>query len=227
MDRMVVSSIIHLHRIHVFDSSCHLASRDSHTILHQHLNDFETSTVIGDSTLTSKVLGSKMWRIESASSMIGPHLVGINCISTITNTSLTTSIASPPLLTSHAKMHLVPLTLAFLALAPRISTGSREASYIGCFSSPVPLSDIGGSIYQSRGLCQQRCSHMSQWVFGLGNSTHCYCGGRIPDASREVGEASCNTPCPGYPPDTCKSCLAPVILYSLISEVDVDGMVCK
>ncbi|KAK8112747.1 hypothetical protein PG984_013273 [Apiospora sp. TS-2023a] len=80
---------------------------------------------------------------------------------------------------------------------------AASLNYVGCFSDPVGLVDIGANVYQSRGLCSNRCSRMDQWVVGLTNGTHCLCGSRVPPTHYLVADGHCNTPCNGYARDSC------------------------
>ncbi|KAK8096694.1 Wsc-domain-containing protein [Apiospora kogelbergensis] len=71
-------------------------------------------------------------------------------------------------------------------------------NYVGCFSHPLGLVDIGPNMYQSRGLCAQRCTQIDQWVVGLTNGTNCLCGSRVPSTHYLVDDGDCNSPCAGY-----------------------------
>ncbi|KAK8859354.1 WSC-domain-containing protein [Apiospora arundinis] len=76
-------------------------------------------------------------------------------------------------------------------------------NYVGCFSDPVGLVDMGSNIYQSRGLCTQRCRQIDQWVVGLTNGTRCLCGTRVPPTHYLVDDGECNSRCSGYAQEFC------------------------
>lgn len=92
-----------------------------------------------------------------------------------------------------------------LPAAAVVVVQAASLNYVGCFSDPVGLVDIGANRYQSRGLCSNRCSQIDQWVVGLTNGTHCLCGSRVPPTHYLVADGHCNTPCNGYAHDSCKS----------------------
>jgi cell wall integrity and stress response component len=84
-------------------------------------------------------------------------------------------------------------------------TGIRTPTYAGCFSQSVPLIWHGPYIYQALGNCQMICDDLQNLVLGLGNGTDCWCGDYLPPENSKVSDDQCNTPCAGYPQDTCKS----------------------
>jgi len=74
----------------------------------------------------------------------------------------------------------------------------------GCFSSTFGLTLAGSTdIYTSKGSCSGLCIANGSTVFGLTNSTWCYCGTTIPPVDTKVTNSSCNTGCPGFPADKC------------------------
>jgi cell wall integrity and stress response component len=74
----------------------------------------------------------------------------------------------------------------------------------GCFSSTLGLKVAGTTdIYTSKGSCSKLCLANGSTVFGLTNSTWCYCGTTIPPVDTQVANSSCNTGCPGFPADKC------------------------
>src|SRR5664279_5379484 len=97
----------------------------------------------------------------------------------------------------------VALLAASLFLGLSIATDDNLPSQ-GCFSSTTGLTlQAQGNIYTSKGTCQKVCSPLGKIVFGLTNSTYCYCGSELPPANSKVDDSSCTTPCPGFPNDTC------------------------
>ncbi|KAK8029946.1 hypothetical protein PG993_011237 [Apiospora rasikravindrae] len=92
--------------------------------------------------------------------------------------------------------------LVCLLLLPALIQAS-SLNYVGCFSSPTGLVDLGPNMFQSRGLCAQRCAQIDQWVVGLTNGTNCLCGSRVPPTHDLVGDGHCNSPCNGYARETC------------------------
>ncbi len=76
----------------------------------------------------------------------------------------------------------------------------------GCFSSTVGLTVANTTdIYTSKGSCSHTCIGLNKPVFGLTNSTWCYCGSDLPPADSKVDNSSCTTPCPGFPANICMS----------------------
>lgn len=79
---------------------------------------------------------------------------------------------------------------------------------IGCFSSPGDLIDMGPHVFQSPGLCYNKCLAIDQPVIGFVNGTNCLCGNTLPPAETRVDDSECNLPCPGYIFNICKSDIA-------------------
>ncbi|KAK7911992.1 hypothetical protein PG985_014473 [Apiospora marii] len=96
-----------------------------------------------------------------------------------------------------------PLALLLPVAVAVVVVQAASLNYVGCFSDPVGLVDIGANMFQSRGLCSNRCFQIDQWVVGLTNGTHCLCGSRVPPTHYLVADGHCNTPCNGYARDSC------------------------
>ncbi|PYH47801.1 WSC domain-containing protein [Aspergillus saccharolyticus JOP 1030-1] len=80
---------------------------------------------------------------------------------------------------------------------------SSAYSFVGCYSEPGELVPAGSYQFQSLGYCQQACDKRNQTVFALHNGDACYCGLSLPSAEAQVPAAQCNTPCAGFPSETC------------------------
>ncbi|RAH84747.1 WSC-domain-containing protein [Aspergillus japonicus CBS 114.51] len=89
--------------------------------------------------------------------------------------------------------------LAILSLA----AFSSASSFVGCYSEPGELVLAGSYQFQSLGYCQQTCDKRNQTVYALHDGNQCYCGDELPPSESEVPAAQCNTPCAGFPSDTC------------------------
>jgi cell wall integrity and stress response component len=88
---------------------------------------------------------------------------------------------------------------------PTASVALNAMTFQGCFSSADPLIDHGPWTYQSRGNCQPICVLLQMPVMALVNGSNCYCGPELPPANSKVDNGECNTPCNGYPPQSCKN----------------------
>jgi len=81
---------------------------------------------------------------------------------------------------------------------------SRALTYKGCFSSNGGATLANDTdIYNSRGQCQKVCIKLEKSVLLVSNAMECWCGNKFPAASTKVDDSSCNTPCAGYPLETC------------------------
>lgn len=81
---------------------------------------------------------------------------------------------------------------------------AQTVSHQGCYGSAGSLTSQGTYIYQSTGYCAVKCKNNGKAVMATTNGTECYCGDALPAASDKVEDSKCNTPCVGYPMDTCK-----------------------
>jgi len=100
-------------------------------------------------------------------------------------------------------------SMALLAHAKDIPTPTatpalNEMTFKGCYSSSEPLEDYGPWTFQSRGNCQPICVLLQQPVMALVNGSDCYCGALLPALDDKVDDGECNTPCNGYPLQSCK-----------------------
>ncbi|KAJ1333685.1 cell wall integrity and stress response component [Microdochium nivale] len=82
----------------------------------------------------------------------------------------------------HAAAELIPMTFC-----ATFNTASMQAN---------------SSIYQSDGLCRDFCS-ASKNAFAIVKDSNCWCSDYTPANSIQVDTNKCNTPCPGFPSDTC------------------------
>src|SRR5205814_8328158 len=90
---------------------------------------------------------------------------------------------------------LLCLTILFIL-------SSAQVTYQGCYSIDDTLVLNDTSIYQSKGRCSgQFCGPQDYPAFGLTAGGACLCGYSIP--GHQVTADKCNSPCPGYPNDTC------------------------
>ncbi|EMF11170.1 WSC-domain-containing protein [Sphaerulina musiva SO2202] len=80
---------------------------------------------------------------------------------------------------------------------------AQTVSHQGCYGSAGSLTSQGTYIYQSTGYCAVKCKNNGKAVMATTNGTECYCGDALPAASDKVEDSKCNTPCVGYPMDTC------------------------
>ncbi|KAI0012118.1 hypothetical protein F4779DRAFT_569452 [Xylariaceae sp. FL0662B] len=95
-------------------------------------------------------------------------------------------------------------TTAFVIPTAFISLMQVHAyRYIGCFGPPTDLGHHFRHIFQSVGLCRDRCGASHQPVMAVTNQTDCLCGAVLPPWNRMVEESYCNTPCAGYARDIC------------------------
>ncbi|RYP71778.1 hypothetical protein DL771_004590 [Monosporascus sp. 5C6A] len=99
------------------------------------------------------------------------------------------------------------LKSALLVLATAAVAAGQAYRYIGCFTEPPEHSRGTPDVFQSVGLCQNRCSGSHQPVAALGNGTDCHCGnldqGQLPPMGLLVDDGYCNLPCPGFYAEMC------------------------
>ncbi|OJZ88964.1 hypothetical protein ASPFODRAFT_476586 [Aspergillus luchuensis CBS 106.47] len=86
--------------------------------------------------------------------------------------------------------------LSFLTTASAYTTA-------GCYSSAGQLTSAGTYQFQSEGYCQQICTKQNKPVFALHNGDECYCGDSLPPSTAKVSSTQCQTPCSGFPSETC------------------------
>jgi len=91
------------------------------------------------------------------------------------------------------------LLIAMSALTARAQSMVAQ----GCFSSSQPLTNQGDATYQSSANCETTCTNMNKPVLGLSNGNLCWCGDMLPAADSQVSDSKCNTPCQGYPQESC------------------------
>src|SRR5437667_12716007 len=90
----------------------------------------------------------------------------------------------------------------FLCLTILFTISSAQVTYQGCYKVDDTLVLNDTSIYQSKGRCSgQICGPQDYPVFGLTTGGGCLCGYSIPE--HQVKGDKCDSPCPGYPNDTC------------------------
>ena len=112
---------------------------------------------------------------------------------------------------SSTSLVLATATIAFLSTTvvnaadpPPDYTASLNDTYIGCFNSAGGLQvQSAKDIYQSTGLCREKCTGLKTKYSGLTNKFFCYCGNTLPSESDQVSNDGCNLNCPGYPKDPC------------------------
>ena len=122
-------------------------------------------------------------------------------------TNMPSIVRSLPLLSA---LPLLANSLAFPVAAAEAPLERRYGAltYVGCFSSPGPLTNSGNFQYQSSGHCQQVCvGGSNQAVLGLTNGNDCYCGMEVPATSDKVDDSSCDDECTGYGQDDCEHTL--------------------
>ncbi|GES65322.1 WSC-domain-containing protein [Aspergillus terreus] len=80
-----------------------------------------------------------------------------------------------------------------------------SAAATACYSSPGQLVPSLHAAFQSRSLCQHHCSKTNHSIAALHNGTACFCGSPadLPPDTAKRPLSDCQTPCPGYPTDTC------------------------
>ncbi|KIW02460.1 hypothetical protein, variant 2 [Verruconis gallopava] len=81
-----------------------------------------------------------------------------------------------------------------------VAARSVEALSNAYCSSQNTAGDVAlQSIYMSMGKCHDTC--ISSYAFAILQGENCWCSNYIPQ--EQTSTSSCNTPCPGYPSDTC------------------------
>lgn len=91
--------------------------------------------------------------------------------------------------------------LSVLALALPVFS----ASGLGCYSEIPSLKSQGPYSFNSLGYCQSKCIEKEFKFAALKRGNMCYCGNTLPSQSNKVDDEKCNTVCPGYPVNNCKS----------------------
>ncbi|GAQ46076.1 hypothetical protein AtubIFM56815_007251 [Aspergillus tubingensis] len=105
--------------------------------------------------------------------------------------------------------------LSFLTTASAYTTA-------GCYSSAGQLTSAGTYQFQSEGYCQQICTKQNKPVFALHNGDECYCGDSLPPSTAKVSSTQCQTPCSGFPSETCGGANAWLINSTTVSESTTD-----
>ncbi|KAL1970968.1 hypothetical protein VTN77DRAFT_2802 [Rasamsonia byssochlamydoides] len=93
---------------------------------------------------------------------------------------------------------LVPLWALFAVIYGPAPTAAVTISYCSSENTGFSFSPQS-SIFQSNGLCQQTCS--ADYVFAIILGEQCWCSNYVPAETTSVSD--CDSPCPGYPSDTC------------------------
>lgn len=95
-------------------------------------------------------------------------------------------------------------TVADPVAAPEPTTlALKTMSKKGCYSSSQGFTDQGSYTFQSSGYCQQLCVGKGFPVMALWKGSDCLCGNALPPDSAQTDTDNCNTPCDGWPQDTC------------------------
>ncbi|KAK6442041.1 hypothetical protein LTR95_001726 [Oleoguttula sp. CCFEE 5521] len=89
---------------------------------------------------------------------------------------------------------IAPL-LAAKALAQRDDLSQQYCSSQNTADNYAAVSNI----YQSNGACFQQC--LQDYAFAIVQYQQCWCSNYIP--AEQLGTGSCDTPCPGYPDESC------------------------
>ncbi|KAK6437393.1 hypothetical protein LTR95_006413 [Oleoguttula sp. CCFEE 5521] len=89
---------------------------------------------------------------------------------------------------------IAPL-LAAKALAQRDDLSQQYCSSQNTADNYAGVSNI----YQSNGACFQQC--LQDYAFAIVQYQQCWCSNYIP--AEQLGTGSCDTPCPGYPDESC------------------------
>ncbi|KAK1502266.1 cell wall integrity and stress response component [Colletotrichum abscissum] len=87
-----------------------------------------------------------------------------------------------------------------------------------CSSSNTATSAANSSVFQSSGLCAQFCD---PWAFAILQQSQCWCSNESP-VSGLTEASSCDSPCPGYPYESCggKGLFSYVALHRVASPDD-------
>ncbi|KAF5868154.1 putative er membrane protein [Botrytis fragariae] len=68
-----------------------------------------------------------------------------------------------------------------------------------CSTLNTGSGSANSSIYQSDGLCYDFC--LDEYAFAVVQGSECWCSNYVPGTTSSTSD--CDTPCPGYPDDTC------------------------
>ncbi|TGO19846.1 hypothetical protein BTUL_0002g00920 [Botrytis tulipae] len=68
-----------------------------------------------------------------------------------------------------------------------------------CSTLNTGSGSANSSIYQSDGLCYDFC--LDEYAFAVVQGSECWCSNYVPGTTSST--SNCDTPCPGYPDDTC------------------------
>ena len=83
----------------------------------------------------------------------------------------------------------------------------RTPSYKGCFSDPGNMIDMGPYTFQALGWCQPLCIRLQKPYLAFVNGSNCLCGDSVPSSSNKVDDSNCQTPCEGFPGNSCEDIL--------------------
>lgn len=107
-------------------------------------------------------------------------------------------------------------TVADPVAAPEPTTlALKTMSKKGCYSSSQGFTDQGSYTFQSSGYCQQLCVGKGFPVMALWKGSDCLCGNALPPDSAQTDTDNCNTPCDGWPQDTCMFPEWKVVLFNV------------
>ncbi|CZR57312.1 uncharacterized protein PAC_07201 [Phialocephala subalpina] len=88
------------------------------------------------------------------------------------------------------------------------ATTINEFTYNSCQSASdfqdasLGFVSVANSSFMSVGLCTSKCASDSNYAFAALYNTECFCGQHF-TAIASGQDTECDTPCPGYPADTC------------------------
>lgn len=102
-------------------------------------------------------------------------------------------------------MHPHILATLALALPALVSAYSPAYTKLGCYSSVPDVKGDSTNVFQSLGMCVTQCAKDNYKIAVLSKGDHCACSNALPPDSSKIDDDKCNTVCPGYPTDNCKS----------------------
>lgn len=104
------------------------------------------------------------------------------------------------------------------------SSSMYPLTYNGCFTSSTDMKDLGPSVYQTPGYCQQKCVNLNKSLIATSHRSHCWCGNPLSASINLVFDAECSSTCPpnhvshkrkmasdNSGSDTCKTLAATVV----------------
>ncbi|TGO29512.1 hypothetical protein BPAE_0014g00630 [Botrytis paeoniae] len=87
------------------------------------------------------------------------------------------------------------VAICFFAFLKHVQGISMEY----CSTLNTGSGSANSSIYQSDGLCYDFC--LDEYAFAVVQGSECWCSNYVPGTTSSTSD--CDTPCPGYPDDTC------------------------